>query len=100
MQLVQNILCMNEDEITLLISKNATWLTSSIYWLERRLQFLLDLGMTLEEAYCCVYRHPQILSYSLDSMQERVNFLQKLGFTKFDTIKLIRGIPQIISLDI
>jgi hypothetical protein len=97
---IQKMLNLENLEIIHILSKYANWLSSSIYWVEHRLTFLLDLGITLKEIKICTLNHPQFLSYKIESMLKKIKVIIVSGFTNDETIKIIRRSLQVLSLDI
>jgi hypothetical protein len=100
MQLMCSLLGMSTEEIVQVLSRETNWLTSSPECLERRIYFLFDLGMVRAEVRSMICCHPQLLTYSLDTMQAKLRFLSSSGFSTDQIIKIFRRFAQVVSLNV
>ena len=69
--------------------------------LKPALDFLLELGLSKDQAAKAVNRHPQILGYCVKkNLKPTVQWLLVLGLSKAQVAKAVAGFPQILGLSI
>jgi len=97
---VKKMLDISNKQMTNILSNYSNWLSSSHRLIEKRVQFLSDLGMRRTEIRNCVIRHPHLLSYNIQAIIKRLRILMVSGFTYIETIQIVQRLVQIFSVNI
>merc|ERR1712224_547545 len=88
----------NKQQIVKILSRNFNWLTCSVHWMEQHLKFLSYISPFQPQRETFIFRHPQILSYSVKTMLERIRSLQIEGFENSQVTQITERMTQIVSI--